>query len=64
MNVHALPSLTALNAESNFEALVERARKLTVFGPTVDFDAPVWDLAPVKPGRPTAAFRLRGNERS
>jgi hypothetical protein len=36
------------------DALIAKARSLPVFGPTVDFDAPVWDLAPVKPARPTA----------
>lgn len=54
MNVHALPSSGTLNARTNMDRLVDRARKLRVFGPTVDFDAAVWDLAPVKRGRPTA----------
>ena len=54
MNVHALPSLASLNARSSMDLLVDRARSLRVFGPTVDFNSPVWDLASVKPGRPTA----------
>ncbi|HZL38927.1 MAG TPA: hypothetical protein VFC45_01450 [Pseudolabrys sp.] len=54
MNVHALPSLALVNARLGMDALIAKARRLPVFGPTVDFDAPVWDLAPVKPARPTA----------
>ncbi|MDB5581097.1 MAG: integrase family protein [Bradyrhizobium sp.] len=54
MNVHALPSLALSNARLGMDALIAKARSLPVFGPTVDFDAPVWDLAPVKPARPTA----------
>ncbi|MCP3476291.1 hypothetical protein NLM33_39420 [Bradyrhizobium sp. CCGUVB1N3] len=60
MNVHVLPDRRLLDAKTSLAALVERARALQVFGPTVDFDAPVWDLSPVKITRPSAGtvFRL------
>jgi hypothetical protein len=52
MNVHVLPDRRLLDAETSLAALIARARSLQVFGPTVDFDAPVWDLSAAKiPGR-------------
>lgn len=61
MNVHALPSLRLKDAEANLKALTDRARKLAVFGPTVDFDSPVWDLSLLKPARPTASSSWSSN---
>jgi hypothetical protein len=55
MNVHVLPDRRLLDAETSLALLVERARSLEVFGPTVDFDAPVWNLTDVKIARPSAA---------
>jgi hypothetical protein len=54
MNVHALPDRTFLNARGNLDKLIAQARKSKVFGGTFDFDASIWDLAPVKPARPSA----------
>lgn len=54
MNVLPFPNRALLDAQANFDRLIERARKSKVFGETIDFDAPVWDLAPVKPARPSA----------
>ncbi|HTI88647.1 MAG TPA: hypothetical protein VL966_18755 [Alphaproteobacteria bacterium] len=54
MNVHALPDLGILDAETSLEHLVERARALNAFGSTVDFDAPVWNLSGVKISKPSA----------
>jgi hypothetical protein len=53
MNVHVLPDRRLLDAETSLALLVERARSLQVFGPTVNFDAPVWDLTDVKRARPS-----------
>jgi hypothetical protein len=55
MNVHVLPDRRLLDAETSLAALIARARSLQVFGPTVDFDAPVWDLSAAKIARPSAA---------
>lgn len=55
MNVHSLPDRALLDAKTNLESLTARARALNVFGTTVDFNAPIWDLSDVKRGRPTAA---------
>lgn len=55
MNVMVLPSRFEMDARANLRALVARAKARQVFGPTVDFDAAVWDLAPVKSARPTAS---------
>jgi hypothetical protein len=55
MNVHVLADRRLLDAETSLALLVERARSLQVFGPTVDFDAPVWDLTDIKVARPSAA---------
>lgn len=54
MNVHLLPDRARLDARSNLDRLVDRARHSKAFADAVDFDAAVWDLAPVKPARPTA----------
>jgi hypothetical protein len=54
MNVHVLPDRRLIDAETSLAALVARARSLQVFGPTVDFDAPVWDLSAAKIVRPSA----------
>jgi hypothetical protein len=54
MNVVAFPDRLALGARENLSNLVARARTLQVFGPAVDFDAPVWDLTHCfdrKPGK-------------
>ena len=59
MNVHVLPDRAALDARSNLDKLIARAVKSPVFGDTVDFDAAVWDLAPVKPARNTAGSALQ-----
>lgn len=55
MNVHVLPDRARIDARTNLDNLIERARGLPVFGPTVDFDASVWDLSPVKIMRLSAA---------
>ena len=55
MNVHVLPDRARTDARSNLDALIERARGLQVFGPTVDFDAAVWDLSAVKDRRLSTA---------
>jgi hypothetical protein len=55
MNVHVLPNRRLLDAETSLTLLVARARALQAFGPTVDFDAPVWDLTDIKVARPSAA---------
>jgi hypothetical protein len=55
MNVHVLPDRRLLDAETSLALLVERARSLEVFGPTVDFDAPVWNLTDIKIAKPSAA---------
>jgi hypothetical protein len=60
MNIVPFPSRAELNARERLDALVARARKLQVFGPTVDFDAPVWDLTSVKVAVPTAVSRRAG----
>lgn len=54
MNVHILPDRALLDARTNLDNLIGRARISVVFGDAVEFDATVWDLAPVKPVRPTA----------
>jgi len=54
MNVTVLPSRIEPDAHANLLALAARARKLQVFGPTVDFDAAMWDLSAVKISRPAA----------
>jgi hypothetical protein len=54
MNVSILPSRLEIDVRANLRALVERARGLQVFGPTVEFDAAVWDLSELKPARPAA----------
>lgn len=54
MNVHFLPDRKLLDAESALARLTDRARSLNAFGPTVDFDAPIWDLSKVKQSRPSA----------
>jgi hypothetical protein len=54
MNLHILPDRRLLDAEASLAALVARARSLQVFGPTVDFDAPIWDLSVAKVARPSA----------
>jgi hypothetical protein len=54
MNVSILPSRLEIDVRANLRALVERARALQVFGPTVEFDAAVWDLSEIKPARPAA----------
>ena len=54
MNVVVIPSRIEVNARTNLEALVERARALNVYGPSVDFDAVVWDLSAIKPAKPAA----------
>ncbi|MCK1713123.1 hypothetical protein IVA83_30390 [Bradyrhizobium sp. 143] len=59
MNVHILPDRALMDARTNLEKQIARARKSPVFGDTVDFDAPVWDLAPVKPARNTAGSALQ-----
>lgn len=59
MNVHILPDRALLDARTHLEKQIARARKSLVFGDTVDFDAPVWDLAPVKPARNTAGSALQ-----
>lgn len=55
MNVHVLPDRRLLDAEASLAMLVARARALQAFGPTVDFDAPIWDLSDVKMAPPSAA---------
>jgi hypothetical protein len=54
MNVHVLPDLKLLDAETSLAAVVERARSVQAFGPTVDFDTPVWALHDNKIARPSA----------
>lgn len=54
MNIAVLPSRVEVNARANLDALVARARALNVYGPTVDFDAVVWDLSAIKPAKPAA----------
>jgi hypothetical protein len=54
VNVHSLPDRALLDARSNLATLVARARSLAVFGPSVDFDAPIWNLSKAKPARPSA----------
>jgi hypothetical protein len=54
MTIHLLPDRMKLDARENLDAMVTRARSLNVFGTTVDFDAPVWDLAVTKVARPSA----------
>lgn len=53
MNIHALPDLHLLDAKAALEAVTERARKLSVFGPDVRFEDPIWDLSSVKRARPS-----------
>ena len=55
MNVHALPDRRLLDAETALAGVIDRARSLHAFGPTVDFDAPVWNLTDIKVARPSAA---------
>lgn len=55
MNVHALPDRRLLDAEASLTMLVDRARSLRAFGPTLDFDAPVWNLTDIKVSRPSEA---------
>jgi hypothetical protein len=71
MNVVVFPDRLALGARENLANLIERARTLQVFGPTVDFDSPAWDLTHCldrKPGqaRKTAVlyFTVRQEKRS
>jgi hypothetical protein len=59
VNVHVLPDRALLDARTNLDKLIARGRKSIVFGGTVDFDAAVWDLAPVKPARNTAGSALQ-----
>lgn len=69
-DVLVLPSRIAMDCRANMAAVVERARALQVFGPNVDFDAPVWDISASKKLRPTVApvrklyFTTRGRGRS
>lgn len=60
MNVAVFPSRSKLDARERLQALVARAKKLQVFGPTVDFDAAMWDLTLVKVAVPTAVSRRTG----
>jgi hypothetical protein len=54
VNVHALPDRALLDARTNLDNLIARAKKSRAFGDAIVFDEPVWDLAPVKPARPGA----------
>ncbi len=54
MNIIVLPDRFRLDARSNLDRLVERARRSKVFAGTVNFDDPVWDLSAVKVARPSA----------
>lgn len=68
MNVHFLPDRRLLDAATSLALLTERARSLRVFGPGVDFDAPVWDLTEAKRSKPSGAattqlFFTRSTER-
>jgi hypothetical protein len=56
MNVHVLPDRRLLDAATSLALLTERARSLSVFGPGVDFDAPVWNLTDAKRAKPSAAL--------
>lgn len=60
MNVAVFPSRSELDVRARLQAVVSRAKKLQVFGPTVDFDSPVWDLTLVKIAAPTAVSRRAG----
>jgi len=53
VNVHTFPDLRLLDAAATLGRLTDYARGLRVFGPTVDFDAPIWDLSEVKPAPPS-----------
>lgn len=65
-----LPSRIERDCRTNMSALVEHARKLQVFGPDVDFDAPIWDITSTRKLRPTSAqvrklyFMTRGKGRA
>jgi hypothetical protein len=54
VNVHILPDRALLDARTNLDKLIARAKKSRAFGDAIVFDEPVWDLAPVKPARPGA----------
>ncbi|MFK4507435.1 hypothetical protein LPJ38_25325 [Bradyrhizobium daqingense] len=54
MNVIVLPDRFRLDARTNLDRLIERARRSRVFAGAVDFDDPVWDLSTVKFARPSA----------
>jgi hypothetical protein len=59
MNVTPFPDIRSLDAKTALARLTEYARSLNAFGPTVDFDAPVWDLSDIKRARPSAAQTSR-----
>jgi hypothetical protein len=50
-----LPQSEATRCTDGPRWLIEHARSLRVFGPGVDFEAPIWDLSEVKPARPSEA---------
>ena len=54
MNVVAFPDRGLVDAQSNFDKVVDRARRSRIFSDAIEFGAPVWDLAPVKPARASA----------
>ncbi|MHC2279881.1 hypothetical protein ACVME8_006524 [Bradyrhizobium diazoefficiens] len=54
MNVIALPNRARLDARSNLDRLIGRARRSRLFADAVEFDDPVWDLSSVKVVRPSA----------
>ncbi|MEY9185047.1 hypothetical protein ABIG06_006549 [Bradyrhizobium sp. USDA 326] len=56
MNVIAFPDRLAIGARENLAAMVAKARSLQVFGPSVDFDASVWDLSHCFERKPGKAF--------
>lgn len=59
MNVTPFPDVRLLDAKTALARLTEYARSLNAFGPTVDFDAPIWDLSDIKQARPSAAQTSR-----
>ena len=50
MNIHVLPSARHLDAQTNLENFIAKARALTAFG-AVDFDAPIWAVTLIKQKR-------------
>jgi hypothetical protein len=61
VNVVAFPGRFTLGARENLDGLVAQARSLRVFGPSVDFDAPVWDITHCfdrKPGKASSSSVL------